>query len=97
MEPLRKWEFPMNRVLLLVIILITISSLYTLRVSHEQLRISDNYDNQLSFNVEETQSDISQISLYYKSDLDRAYLKKDLLSESSLLANFSLISFNSNK
>ncbi|HPY95808.1 MAG TPA: hypothetical protein PL063_01200 [Candidatus Cloacimonadota bacterium] len=81
----------MNRILLLVIILIAITSLSALRVSHDQLKISDNYDNQLFFNVNETQSDISQITLYYKSDLDRAYLKKDLLNESTLLTTFSFL------
>jgi len=84
----------MNRFILafiLIIFLVPTAILHALKASHNQIIISNENDNQLVLSIDETDSDISRIVLYYKSDKDLNYNSIELLNENSSMNSFSFL------
>ncbi len=84
----------MNRFILafiLIMFLVPTAILHALKASHNQIIISNENDNQLVLSIDETDSDISRIVLYYKSDKDLNYNSIELLTENSSMNSFSFL------
>lgn len=84
----------MNRFILafiLIMFLVPTAILHALKASHNQIIISNENDNQLVLSIDETDSDISRIVLYYKSDKDLNYNSIELLNENSSMNSFSFL------
>ena len=77
--------------LIFIFVLLSFTSLFGIRASHNQITISDKTDNQLSITIDDSNSDINRISLYYKSESEMIYRSSDLLIESSPITSFTFL------
>ncbi len=84
----------MNKIKVLIILILTLMNsafLFALKASHNPITISNESDNQLMINIDDTNSDVNSIILYYKSDKDLGYNMLELLNDSSSMNSFSFL------
>lgn len=74
--------------ILTLIFLVSLTCLSALKVSHIPFVINEQTDTQLNLNIDETDSDIASITLFYKSDKDQSFRSLVLLSDVSSMNSF---------